>query len=157
MECILISDLGDTCRNDYFEPSCFIYNTNGTINTMSRNDFRDGCAWNYNTVDVTYGVGSVVKADCLNHFDCSVLVSDNLHDCYTDEYQTVNETYTSYERGAWGWLSYPVTKWRYYTTRVITICGVLRWTYTCNSKYHFIYFSQYWYSHQGFVVVMIVW
>lgn len=99
---------------------------------MSRNNFRDGCAWDYNTVDVLYGVSSVVQADCLNHFDCSVLVSDNLHDCYTDEYQTVNETYTSYERGAWGWLYYPVTKWRYYTTRVITICGVLRWTYTCN-------------------------
>jgi hypothetical protein len=42
MECFLISDLGDTCRNDYFEPSCYIYNTNGTINTMSRYSFMDG-------------------------------------------------------------------------------------------------------------------
>ncbi|XP_076092484.1 uncharacterized protein LOC143063919 isoform X2 [Mytilus galloprovincialis] len=120
----------ETCRNDYFDPTCYIYDTNGTL-AITKSNFRDGCAWDYNTEDPFHWVLPVVQADCENHFDCSVLVSDNLYPCYTDEYQTVNETYLEYHRSGWGWLSYTTTKWRYYTTRVISICGVLRWNYTC--------------------------
>lgn len=127
------ADSSETCRNDYFDPTCYIYDTNGTL-AITKSNFRDGCAWDYNTEDPFHWVLPVVQADCENHFDCSVLVSDNLYPCYTDEYQTVNETYLEYHRSGWGWLSYTTTKWRYYTTRVISICGVLRWDYTCLSE-----------------------
>jgi hypothetical protein len=110
---------------------------------ITRSSWTHGCAWDYNTddywyfnpEDATHNGLAHVESLCDNHFDCEVLINDSLTWCFTSNDYDVELTYTEYYRCGWGWLTCSRTKYRYYTNRLISFCGVMYWDYSCTSKF----------------------
>lgn len=84
---LLLLESGSTCRDSYFQPTCYVHNTKGYI-TMTGATWTHGCLYTSNTYTSSYDELSTMQNYCNNHYDCSEQISGGnmAQNCYVHYY-----------------------------------------------------------------------